>query len=175
MIISLDEKRKVNIGKDVLVAPGAKIIGDVKVGDRCSIWFNTTVRGDVMPIVIGDESNIQDGTVVHGTYKKFGVTIGRRVSVGHNVLLHGCEIGDECLIGMGAIIMDGVKLAAKTLVAAGSVVSPGKSFPGSVLLKGRPAKIDRELTAEEIEFLSQSANNYLFYKTWYPQFHGGES
>jgi carbonic anhydrase/acetyltransferase-like protein (isoleucine patch superfamily) len=171
LIIDLDPQRRVRLGQDVLVAPGSFLIGDVQLGDRCSVWFNCSLRGDVMPIDIGRECNIQDGTVVHGTHRKFGVRLGNRVSVGHKVILHGCEVGDECLIGMGAVLMDGVTLAPRVFVAAGAVVTPGKKFPSGVLLKGSPARIERELRAEEIAFLSQSADNYLLYKSWYPVFH----
>lgn len=149
------------------IAPSSVVIGNVKLGKDCSVWFNTTIRGDVMPIEIGDETNIQDNSVIHGTYKKFAAKIGRRVSVGHSVILHGCEIGDRCLIGMGTIIMDGAKISPDSLVAAGSLVTEGSEFPSKVLIMGRPAKVKRPLTEEELKFLNQSADNYLLYKSWY--------
>lgn len=155
------------IGPDSYIAPTAAIVGDVTMGRGCSVWFNAVVRGDVMPIKIGDETNIQDGTVIHGTYKKCGTTIGNRVTVGHAVVLHGCEIGDRCLIGMGSIIMDNAKISPDSLVAAGSLVTEGSEFPPGVLIMGRPAKVKRELTPEEIAFLNKSADNYTFYQTWY--------
>lgn len=155
------------VGKGTFVAPTATLIGDVEIGENCSIWFNTVVRGDVMPIRIGDETNIQDGTVIHGTYKKCGTTIGRRVTVGHGVILHGCEIGDRVLIGMGAIIMDKAKISNDSFVAAGALVTEDKEFPSKVLIVGRPAVVKRELTQEELAFLNKSADNYLFYKKWY--------
>jgi len=157
------------IGKGSFIAPSADIIGDVNIGENCSVWFNTTLRGDVMPIEIGDESNIQDGTTIHGTFKKCGAKIGRRVTVGHNVILHGCEIGDECLIGMGSIIMDQAKIPSHCVVGAGSLVTENSEFqPGSLIL-GRPAKQIRPLKPEELAFLSKSADNYLLYKNWYEQ------
>lgn len=157
------------IGKNVLVAPSADIIGDVRIGDRCSIWFNTTLRGDVMPIIIGDETNIQDGTVIHGTYKKCGAKIGRRVTVGHTVILHGCEVGDLCLIGMGSIVMDQAKIGERCVVGAGSLVTEDSEFPAGHLILGRPAVVKRPLKPEELKFLEQSANNYMEYASWYFQ------
>ncbi len=160
-------KRTPKIGPDSFIAPTAAIVGDVTMGRGCSVWFNAVIRGDVMPIKIGDETNIQDGSVVHGTYKKCGTTIGKRVTVGHAVILHGCEIGDRCLIGMGTIIMDNAKISHDTLVGAGSLVTEGSQFPPGVLVVGRPAKVKRELTPEEIAFLNKSADNYTLYQTWY--------
>ena len=155
------------LGQDVFVAPTAAIIGDVKIGDRASIWFNAVLRGDVMPIRIGEESNIQDGTIVHGTYNKCGVMVGKRVTVGHGVILHGCEIGDRVLVGMGAIVMDKAKIGDDSIVAAGALVTEDKEFPPGVLIVGRPAVVKRELTAAEREFLNKSADNYIRYKSWY--------
>lgn len=155
------------IGKDSFVAPSADIIGDVKIGQGCSIWYNTTLRGDVMPIVIGDETNIQDNTVVHGTYNKCGAVIGNRVTIGHSVILHGCKIGDLCLIGMGAIIMDQAEIPARCIVGAGSLVTEDAKFPEGYLILGRPAKAIRPLNEKELAFLPQSAKNYIEYKGWY--------
>lgn len=157
------------LGKDCFIAPNAMVIGDVIMGNRCSIWFNVTLRGDVMPLRVGDETNIQDGSVLHGTQSKVGVNIGNRVTVGHNVTLHGCDIGNECLIGMGSLIMDGAKIGNKSIIGAGSLVTEGTKIPDGVLCLGRPAKIIRELKPEEIAFLSQSADNYLKYKSWYTE------
>lgn len=166
MLITLPDK-KINIGRDTFIAPNATIVGDVEIGENCSIWFNAVLRGDVMPIRIGAETNIQDGTVVHGTYKKCGAVIGSRVTVGHGVILHGCEIGDRVLIGMGAVIMDQVKVSHDSIVAAGALITENKEFPPGVLIVGRPAQVKRDLTAEEKAFLNKSADNYLFYKKWY--------
>jgi len=157
------------LGRDGFVAPNAAIIGDVVMGDRCSVWFNVTLRGDVMPLRIGHEVNIQDGTVLHGTQNKVGVTIGDRTTIGHNVTLHGCIVGRECLIGMGSLLMDEVEVGDKSIVGAGSLLTEGSKFPGGVLILGRPAKVIRPLKPEEIAFLSQSADNYLKYKTWYTE------
>lgn len=149
------------------VAANAVLIGDVIVGEKSSIWFSCTLRGDVMPLRIGKEVNIQDNSVLHGTYGKCGVTIGDRATIGHSVILHGCEIGRETLIGMGSIVMDQAFIPEHCVVGAGSLVTETSRFePGSLIL-GRPAKFIRKLKEEELRFLSQSADNYLLYSTWY--------
>ena len=151
----------------VWVAPNASIIGDVEIGEKSSVWFNTVIRGDVFPMKIGRETNIQDSCVLHGTYKKCGVTLGNRVTVGHQVILHGCEIKDGCLIGMGAVIMDKVVIGKHCLVGAGSLITEGSVFEDEQLIYGRPAKAHRKLTADEIQRLEKSADNYILYTTWY--------
>ncbi len=155
------------VGNDVFVAEGAQIIGDVRIGDGSSVWFNTTLRGDVMPIIIGTETNIQDGSVLHGTFGQHSCVLGDRVTIGHNVILHGCKIGSKCLIGMGSIVMDGAEIGESSVVGAGSLVTEGKSFPPGSLIVGRPAVVKRPLNPGELKFLEQSADNYLLYKTWY--------
>jgi gamma-carbonic anhydrase len=155
------------VGQGCFIAPNAFIIGDVTIGDKSSVWFNATIRGDVMPIKLGKEVNVQDGCVLHGTYGKFGCTLEDRVTVGHIVTLHGCHIGRESLIGMGSTIMDGAEIGEQSLVGAGSLVTEGSKFPPRSLIIGRPAKVKRELTADELKSLSHSADNYLLYKTWY--------
>lgn len=166
MIIALRGKSP-EIGEGTFVAHSSDIIGDVKIGKSCSIWYNTTIRGDVMPITIGDETNIQDNTVIHGTYKKCGAVIGNKVTVGHSVILHGCKIGDLCLIGMGTVIMDQAEIPDRCIVAAGSLVTEDSKFPPGHLILGRPAKAVRPLNEKELEFLPQSAKNYIEYKAWY--------
>lgn len=161
------------IGEGSFVAPSADLIGDVTLGKRCSVWFNTTLRGDVMPIVIGDETNIQDNSVIHGTYKKCGAVIGNRVTVGHSVILHGCRIGDLVLVGMGSIIMDQAHVPDRCIVGAGSLVTENATFPEGYLILGRPAKAIRPLNEKELAFLPQSANNYIEYMSWYSQSQGG--
>lgn len=160
---------KPQIAEGVFLAPTSTVVGQVKIKTGASLWFNTVVRGDVMPIVIGENTNIQDGTVVHGTYQKCGTQLGDNVSVGHSVILHGCRVEDNCLIGMGSILMDQVKISKNTIVGAGSLVTENSEFPEGVLVLGRPAKVVRELKPEEIAFLAQSAKNYLYYQTWYDQ------
>lgn len=161
------------LGEGTLVADGARVIGDVEIGDNSTIWFNAVLRGDVGPIRIGSETNIQDGTVVHGTFKKHFAVIGNRVTIGHLCMLHGCTIGDRCLIGMGAILMDNVKIGSRNIVGAGSLVTENADFSDEGwLILGRPAKQVRKLTPEELAFLDKSADNYLHYKTWYEEEEG---
>lgn len=155
------------IAENTFVAPSADIIGDVKIGKESSIWFQCVLRGDVSPIEIGDFTNIQDGTIIHGTYKKHDVKIGNYVTVGHKAMLHGCHIGDEAFVGMGAVLLDGSVMAPKSFLAAGSLLAQGAKTESGWLYIGRPAKKVRELKEEEIKFLRQSANNYFEYKTWY--------
>lgn len=155
------------IHPSAFVAENAAIIGDVQINEGASIWYNVTIRGDVMPIRIGQQTNVQDGSVIHGTFGKFGTTLGNRVTIGHMVMLHGCKIGDRCLIGMGSILMDGVEIGAQSIVGAGSLVTEGKVFPPKSLIMGRPAKFVRELAAEELQRLEHSADNYVLYTSWY--------
>lgn len=154
-------------GRECFIAPNAFVIGDVKMGDRCSVWYGVTIRGDVMPIRIGNEVNIQDGSVLHGTYGECGCELADRVTVGHQVTLHGCKIGRETLIGMGSTVMDKAEIGENCLIGAGSLVTEGTRIPARSLVFGRPAKVVRPLREEEIETLRKSADNYLLYKTWY--------
>ncbi|MEZ4872579.1 MAG: gamma carbonic anhydrase family protein [Bdellovibrionales bacterium] len=167
MIQELSEGRKPIIKEKVFIAPSADIIGSVTIEEECSIWYQVVIRGDVMPVTIGRQSNIQDQTVIHGTYKKAATTIGERVSIGHRVTLHGCEIEHHCLIGMGSIVMDGAVIGHHSIVGAGSLVTEGKKVPPYQLIVGSPARVKRPLTEEEIEFLNNYADKYLFYKSWY--------
>lgn len=155
------------IENNVFIAEGARVIGDVEIGPNSSVWFNCTIRGDVMPIRIGQETNIQDGSVLHGTFGKYACEVGDRVTIGHSVILHGCKIGSRTLIGMGSIVMDGAEIGELSVVGAGSLVTEGKKFPPKSLIVGRPAVFKRPLNEDELSFLEQSADNYLLYKTWY--------
>ncbi|MDB2426138.1 gamma carbonic anhydrase family protein [bacterium] len=168
--IYIDDEGKVlkpHYGRDVFKTSTSTVIGDVKIGDGSSLWFNTVIRGDVMPIRIGANTNIQDGTVIHGTYKKFGTTIGDRVSVGHSCVIHGSTVDDLCLIGMGSILMDGCHIPKNSIVGAGSLVTQNSKFESGYLIMGRPAKQVRKLNEDELAFLHQSSENYIKYKTWY--------
>ena len=147
----------------------AEIIGDVTVGEYSSLWFHVVVRGDVNYIRIGDRTNVQDGTVIHVTNKTHPTIIGDDVTIGHNVTLHGCTIGNRCLIGMGAVIMDGVVVEDDAMIAAGALVTPGTRVASGSLFAGSPARFKRPLTPEEVEFLSQSARNYLEYVKTYQE------
>ncbi|HEY6952623.1 MAG TPA: gamma carbonic anhydrase family protein [Bacteroidota bacterium] len=155
------------VHESVFVAEGARLIGDVEIGRGSSVWFNTVIRGDVHWIRIGERTNIQDNCVLHVTHGKYPLQIGSNVTVGHNVVLHGCTIGDYCLIGMGAIVLDQAKISDRSFVAAGALVQENFEIPEGVLVAGVPARIKRSLTAEESRFLEQSAQNYVDYVKTY--------
>lgn len=142
------------------VADNAQVMGDVALGEGASVWFGATVRGDTETITIGEGSNVQDGSVLHADHG-FPLTIGARVTVGHQVMLHGCTIGDESLIGIGAVVLNGARIGRHCLVGAGSLVTEGKEFPDGSMILGRPAKVVRELTPEQIDGLRMSAAHYI--------------
>ncbi len=151
------------IGKSVFLASGVKVIGNVQVGDYSSIWYNSVVRGDVHYIRIGSKTNIQDCSMLHVTNGKYPLNIGDKVTVGHSVKLHGCTLEDLCLIGIGAIILDGAVIQQNAMVAAGAVVIPNFVVPSGKLAAGVPAKIIRDLTEEEITEFERSAERYVKY------------
>jgi carbonic anhydrase/acetyltransferase-like protein (isoleucine patch superfamily) len=155
------------IGKNVFIAENAIIIGDVEIGDDCSIWYNVVIRGDVNYIRIGDRTNIQDGTIIHVTHDTHPTIIGKEVTVGHNVMLHGCVIEDRCLIGMSSTIMDGAVVGKESIVGAGALVTPNKKIEPRSLWTGAPAKFKRNLTEDEIKWLEKSYKNYIKYKNEY--------
>lgn len=155
------------IDPSAFVEESAQIIGDVHIGPRSSVWFNSVVRGDVHRIRIGAETNIQDLCCLHVLKDRFALTIGDGVTVGHNVTLHGCTIGDHCLIGMGAIVMDGAEIGSECIIGAGSLVAPGTKIPSGSLAVGSPAKVRRALTDEEKQLLRTSADNYIGYSREY--------
>jgi carbonic anhydrase/acetyltransferase-like protein (isoleucine patch superfamily) len=162
------------IGENSWIAPSADIIGDVTIGKDCSIWFGTVIRGDVHKIVIGDRVSVQDLSMVHVThYKKedqsdgHPTIIGDDVTIGHRVMLHGCEIKNACLIGMSATILDGAVIGEESIVGAGSLVTKNKIFPSRSLIMGSPAKVVRELTNDEINELYASAARYITFKNNY--------
>lgn len=145
--------------KSVYIAPGAIVLGEVTLGEDANIWYHATVRGDRAPIAIGKGSNIQDNSVVH-VDEGYSVTIGDYVTVGHGAIIHGCSIGDNSLVGMGAIIMNGAEIGKNCIVGAGALVTQGTKVPDNSLILGNPAKIKREVTEEEI---AHSLQNALFY------------
>ena len=149
-----------------LVFPGAVIVGDVKVGENCSIWYNAVIRADEDAIVIGDESNVQDNAVLHVT-TGLPLTIGKGVTVGHGAILHSCTVGDNSLIGMGATVLDGAVIGRDCIVAAGAVVTPRTVIPDGSMVMGAPAKVKRELTAEEIDSNRVNARVYVDLKEGY--------
>ena len=155
------------IGKDCFLADNATIIGDVVMGDGCSIWFNVVIRGDVHYIRIGQGTNVQDNSVLHVTNAKYPLNIGNGVSLAHGCIIHGCTIGDNTLVGMGAIILDDAVIEENSLVAAGALVLQGKNYPPGQLIGGSPARIIRPLREEEIEKNLAYSRNYMTYKNSY--------
>lgn len=147
------------IDESVFVAESADIIGYVKIGKNSSIWYNTVLRGDEHAIRIGENTNIQDGTVIHVGWD-VDTVIGDNVTVGHNALVHGCKIGNNSLVGMGAIVLNGAEIGEYCMIAAGALVTQNKKFPDGVLIMGSPAKVVRELTDEEKQSLIKSADDY---------------
>ena len=146
--------------KDVFIAPGAVVVGDVTLKEKSSIWYNSTVRGDDAPIVVGECTNIQDNVVLHGDIG-YPLTIGNGVSVGHGAIVHGCTVGDDTLIGMGAIILNGAKIGKRCLIGAGALVTQHEEIPDGSLVLGNPGKVVRSLTPEEIEKNRENARGYI--------------
>ncbi len=142
------------------VADSAQVMGNVTLGPDASVWFGTVVRGDTEHITIGAGSNIQDASVLHADHG-MPLVVGERVTVGHQVMLHGCTIGDESLIGIGAVILNGAKIGRNCLVGAGALVTEGKEFPDGSMILGSPAKVVRQLSPEQIEGLRRSAQHYI--------------
>ena len=157
-------------GKNCYFAENSTIIGEVEMGNDCSVWFNAVVRGDVHSIKIGNNVNIQDGAVIHATYKKAPTNIGNYVSIAHNAVVHGCTIHDNVLIGMGAIIMDGAVVGSNSIIATGAVITKGMVVEEGSVMAGMPAKkiksIDKELSEGEIQRI---ANSYGMYAGWYEE------
>lgn len=156
------------IPESVFVAPNATIVGDVVMGEECSIWFNAVLRGDVNSIRMGDRVNIQDGACIHCTYEKTKTILGNNVSVGHNAIVHGCTVEDNVLIGMGAIVMDNVHIGSNTIIAAGAVVLEGTQVPAGCIFAGVPAKKVKDISSELTEGeINRIANNYVMYSGWF--------
>lgn len=167
MAIRPFENHEPRIAASAYVDPAALVVGEVSVGERASLWPMSVARGDVNSIEIGEATNIQDGTVIHvthdGPYSPGGIPtrIGRHVTVGHLCLIHACAIGDHCLIGMGSVVMDGAELEDDVLLAAGSLVPPGKRLAAGTLYRGRPARAVRQLTGDEMDMLRYSSRHYV--------------
>ncbi len=154
------------LGSSVFVAEGAMVIGDVRLGNDASVWFNAVLRADINAIVIGDRTNVQDGAVAHVTHE-LPVVIGREVTIGHMVVVHGCTIHDRSLVGMNAVVLDGAVVGPDAIVAAGSLVRERFVVPPGVLVAGVPARIVRDLTDEERQALLRSADHYVGYARSY--------
>ena len=167
IIKSLGEKHPV-IPESCFLAENAVIVGEVIMGEQCSVWFNAVIRGDVNSITMGSKVNVQDGAVIHATYQVSPTVIGNNVSIGHNAIVHGCTIHDNVLIGMGAIVMDDCVVESNSIVAAGAVVSKNTRIESGSIYAGIPARkirdVSPELTKGEIERI---ANNYVMYSSWY--------
>lgn len=155
------------IGEGCFIAENATIVGEVKMGNHCSVWFNAVIRGDVHRITIGDDTNIQDGAVIHCTYKTAPTTIGNKVSIGHQAMIHGCTLEDNTLIGMGAIVMDNAIIRAGTVIAAGSVVLENTETEAGWLYAGVPAKKIKPVDEKLKGMLSRISGNYRMYASWF--------
>lgn len=152
--------RQPTIHPSAFIAPNAIVLGDVTIGKDASVWYNTVLRGDINRIEIGEGSNIQDGSVLHLT-AELGCFIGSYVTVGHMAMLHACTIGDECLIGMGSIVLDGAEIGERSIIGAGALVTQGKKIPPGSMVLGSPAKVVRNLTEEELSGLREWAARYV--------------
>ena len=156
------------MGNNCFVAPNATIVGEVVMGDDCSIWFNAVLRGDVNFIRMGNKVNVQDGAIIHCTYQKYGTTIGNNVSIGHNAIVHGCVIEDDVLVGMGAIIMDHCKVGSNSIIAAGAVVLENTIVEPGSIYAGVPATKVKEISQEMISGeIHRIADNYVMYSGWF--------
>lgn len=170
MVIKAVNGKSPVFGNDCYIAENATIVGEVSMGDQCSVWFNAVIRGDVNFIKMGNKVNIQDGAVIHCTYQKYPTIIGNNVSVGHNAIVHGCTIHDNVLVGMGAIIMDNCVVESNSIIAAGAVVTQNTHVEAGTIYAGVPAKkvkdISQELISGEIDRI---ANNYVMYSGWFKE------
>ena len=155
-------------GHDCFIAPNATIVGDVVMGNECSVWFNTVIRGDVNSIRLGNKVNVQDGAVLHATYQKTKTIVGNNVSIGHNALVHGCTVHDNVLIGMGAIVMDNAVIHSNSIIAAGAVVLEGTVVEAGSIYAGVPARKVKDISQEMIHGeINRIATNYIKYAGWF--------
>lgn len=155
-------------------AENATIVGDVVMGENCTVWFNAVIRGDVNSIRIGHHSNVQDGAVIHCTYQRFATTIGNYVSIAHNAIVHGCTIEDHVLIGMGSIVMDGAVVGEGAIIAAGAIVTQGTKVPPGTIYAGNPAKYLKDVSPELNAAIDRTANNYLIYSGLFKEEEGSK-
>lgn len=157
-------------GENCWLAENSTIVGEVEMGEGCSVWFNAVIRGDVNYIKMGNKVNVQDGAVIHCTYQKAATTIGNNVSIGHNALVHGCHIKDNVLIGMGSIVMDNAVVESNSIIAAGAIVLEGTHVEGGSIYAGIPAKKVKEVSPEQLEGMIHTiANNYVKYASWFKE------
>ncbi len=156
------------MGEDCFIAPNATIVGDVIMGDQCSVWFNAVIRGDVNSVRMGNKVNVQDGAVIHCTFEKTKAIIGNNVSIGHNAIVHGCVIYDNVLIGMGSIVMDNAQIGSNSIIAAGAVVLENTVVEPGSIYAGVPAKKVKDISQELISGeINRIAENYLKYSSWF--------
>ncbi len=168
MIIKEVNGKYPEIGNDCFVAENATIVGEVMMGDHCSVWFNAVIRGDVNYIRMGDKVNVQDGAIIHATYQRSPTHIGNNVSVGHNAIVHGCTVHDNVLIGMGSIVMDDCVVESNSIIAAGAVVTQGTHVESGSIYAGVPARKIKDVSPELIEGeIDRIANNYVKYASWF--------
>ncbi|MBL0054689.1 MAG: gamma carbonic anhydrase family protein [Chitinophagaceae bacterium] len=157
-------------GENCYLAPNATIVGDVIMGEACSVWFNAVIRGDVNSIRMGDKVNVQDGAVIHCTYEKAATQIGNNVSIGHNAIVHGCVIEDNVLIGMGSIVMDNARVGSNSIIAAGAVVLENTIIEPGSIYAGVPAKKVKDISSEMISGeIHRIADNYVLYSSWFKE------
>jgi carbonic anhydrase/acetyltransferase-like protein (isoleucine patch superfamily) len=167
VILPVEDKYP-QFGNNCFIAPNATIVGDVKMGDDCSIWFNAVVRGDVNFIRMGNKVNVQDGACIHCTFKRSSTTIGNNVSIGHNAIVHGCILHDNVLVGMGAIVMDECVVHSNTIIAAGAVLLEGTICEPGSIYGGVPAKKIKDIPQQMISGeIDRIANNYVRYADWF--------
>lgn len=166
--ISLNLTNEFFFDDTVFIAPTAFIIGDVRLGKNCSIWFHTAIRGDLAPIIIGDDSNIQDGCIIHAD-PNFHVNIGKGVTLGHGAIVHGATISDNVLIGMRAVILNGAKIGENSIIGAGAVVSEGTEIPPNSIALGIPAKVVKNITEKGLGIIKMSFEHYKFYAQKYKE------
>jgi carbonic anhydrase/acetyltransferase-like protein (isoleucine patch superfamily) len=158
-------------GNDCFIAPNATIVGNVVMGNNCSVWFNAVIRGDVNYIKMGNKVNVQDGAIIHCTFEKHPTNIGNNVSIGHNAMVHGCTIYDDVLIGMGAIVMDRCEVHSNSIVAAGAVVTEGTIVEPGTIYAGVPAKKVKDIPQEKVHGeIDRIANNYVKYASWFSDY-----
>jgi carbonic anhydrase/acetyltransferase-like protein (isoleucine patch superfamily) len=157
------------LGSNCFLADNAVLVGEVVMGDKCTVWFNAVVRGDVNSIIIGNNTNIQDGAVIHCTYQKSKTVIGNNVSIAHNAVVHGCTVEDNVLIGMGAIIMDDAVIGTGSVIAAGAIVLPKTVVAPGSIYAGIPAKKVKDTGVEMMEVIQRTARNYPMYASWFTE------
>ncbi|MBL0300843.1 MAG: gamma carbonic anhydrase family protein [Cytophagaceae bacterium] len=166
LILPVKEKSP-QYGENCWFAPNATLVGDIKMGNDCTVWFNAVVRGDVNSIIMGNRVNIQDGAIIHCTYQKTVTTIGNNVSIAHNAIVHGCTIEDEVLIGMGAIVMDEAVIGKNSIIGAGAIITQNTIVPPGTIWAGNPAKYIKDVSKDLGEVFMRTANNYVMYSEWF--------